>query len=187
MNNVMLSLKFIWSENGMWHEQEFWIDIICLWIFSVFLEVKWAHCTFVNLLCMNNYLFENTYFNEFFFNHFFFLGGWFVRKFKLILNEFYVLVFCNRTKVSSQPRFYVFLFPITKLKKNHDLPFKHITPITYVNSNMAWIIFLYVLLILTSLKSSKSSWFARFEVFFAFVNVALSFPSWLCVFVNWCH
>jgi len=106
----------------------------------------------------------------------------FVIKLKFIHNEFYVLVFCNRTKVSFQPRFYAFLSPITKLEKNHDLPFKHITPTTYVNSKMAQIIFLYVLLILTSLKFSKSSLFARFEVFFALVNVAIWFPSWLCVY-----
>jgi hypothetical protein len=32
---------------GICHEQFFWIYIIFLWIFSVLLEVKWAHCTFV--------------------------------------------------------------------------------------------------------------------------------------------
>jgi len=106
----------------------------------------------------------------------------FVIKLKFIHNEFYVLVFCHRTKVSSQPRFYVFLSPITKLEKKSWFAFQICQTHYLCQFKMAWIIFLYVLLILTSLKFSKSSWFARFEVFFALVNVALWFPSWLCVF-----
>jgi hypothetical protein len=101
---------------GMWHEQFFWIDTICLWSFSVFLEVKMGTL----YICKIFYAWTTIYLKipnlvKFFQSNSVFLC--FVIKLKFIHNEFYVLVFCNRTKVSSQPRFYVFLSPITKLEK----------------------------------------------------------------------